>query len=180
MKCKRVVVSSAPLPQTSPSCNPSPEPLPRSPTSLSQADAKACFDRYDSDRNGRIGPRGVLCTLRDFHPSLSHAALRYIAVLLNMVDLDGSGSLGFKDVVQTLHAVELRTPEYMIRPGTWSTRGPATGGSGRLDAGRGAGGSHSPHTSPSHPQGPAKREPVIRSLDLDTFEYERKKYLIDR
>jgi hypothetical protein len=120
----------------------------------------------------------VLRALRDFHPSLSTAALRYISVLLNMVDLDGSGSLGFKDVVTTLHAVELRTPDLTVRPGTWSTRGPAATGSGRLDAGRGGAGGHS--SSPAHSPGPARREPVIRSLDLDTFEYERKKYLIDR
>lgn len=56
---------------------------------------------------------------------------------------------------QALHAVDVRTPELTIRAGTWAL-------------------GNTPATSPSPraPAAPAKREPIIKSLDLDSFEHE--------
>lgn len=52
--------------------------------------------------------------------------------------------------------MELRTPEFIIRTGTWAM---------------GRGGVPSP-SAVGGPVRPAPEEPILKSLDLDSFEYE--------
>jgi hypothetical protein len=66
---------------------------------------------------------------------------------------------------QALHAIELRTPEYTFKPGTWFSRGMG-GGSGY------GGGGTAGNTAAGGARRPVKREPIIRALELEPFEYE--------
>jgi hypothetical protein len=83
-------------------------------------DAKSLFDRYDSDHNRRIAP------WRAPHP-MGFVSLPQPCCHVLHCCAPQHGALGrqrapgFKDVVKTLHAVELRTLKYTIWLGTWST-----------------------------------------------------------
>lgn len=55
--------------------------------------------------------------------------------------------------VQALHAVTLRTPDYTHKPGTWFSRG-----AGKEDR--------------EVVKGPVRREPILKALELDTFDHE--------
>lgn len=63
---------------------------------------------------------------------------------------------------QVLHAVELRTPEYLFRAGTWFSRG-TTGQGGRQ---------HPSAGEVAVPGARTKREPIIQCLVLEQLEYQ--------
>ena len=68
--------------------------------------------------------------------------------------MDGPPPLTLTTTPQALHAVELRTPEYTFKAGTWFAR------------------PSSPAAETAGPRLQAKREPIIKSLELDTFVHE--------
>lgn len=75
-----------------------------------KADAKRLFNQCDVRRSGHLEPAELLKFFRAAVPSMSPKQLRFLMSHVHHVDQSGDGTYAFAELMQTLRAVELRTP----------------------------------------------------------------------
>ncbi|KAF5834018.1 hypothetical protein DUNSADRAFT_9454, partial [Dunaliella salina] len=139
------------------------------------AAAAAVFSRKDAGQTGSLTPLEALSVLRVVAPTLSAAALRRVALEMWMADAEGSGAVTFRTLKQAARAVDVQTPDFVIRCGAWAgseDKGAVSAVQMLKVAGGGGDGSGA--------KAPLRNEQPLHSFVLEAFEHKGSRYLIDR